>query len=673
MKDEEKTKSQKSSQVIIFGYPISICFIVVNEFCERFSYYGMRAVLVLYFRYFLRWDEDLATAIYHGFVALCYFTPILGAIIADSWLGKFKTIVYLSIVYTIGQLVMSISSIADLSDRTGDGYPDNLNLHIALSMIGLLLIALGTGGIKPCVSAFGGDQFEDHQEKQRTTFFSIFYLSINAGSLISTIVTPILRGQKCGHVAQACYPLAFGIPGALMAVALFVFIGGSPLYKKTSPQGNVVLKVVKCISFAIRNQFKHRSKEYPTRKHFMDWASDRYDEHLIFQIKMVLKVLFLYIPLPMFWALFDQQGSRWTLQAITMNGNFGGIDIQPDQMQTVNPILILILVPIVDTIVYPLIAKCKLNFTPLRRMTVGMFLAALAFIAAALVQIQIDKTLPKFSVGDQSQIKIVNLGTSTLNVTLDGPDKSYAVQPFEATDYITVPATIKEIIVHNGTVTSKFLSSLSKEDRYTFMVTGASNDDYALLNDITSKPEEGKNAIRFVTTLTNIDNITIGGFDVGHVSRLSASNYTLITKGTKTITFISNGVTCSLKSMEFGYGSSYTILINETCSSKDFKLHYIEDIAPNSVHMALQIPQYLLITSGEVIFSVTGLEFSYSQAPPNMKSVLQAGWLLTTAFGNIIVLIVAEASTIQEQNLSTSALNLPNDLSSMAICVNELH
>ncbi|XP_062904477.1 solute carrier family 15 member 1-like isoform X1 [Mobula hypostoma] len=649
MKDENKApKKQRSSTPNIFGYPISICFIVVNEFCERFSYYGMRAVLVLYFRYFLRWDEDLATAIYHGFVALCFLMPIFGAIIADSWLGKFKTIIYLSIVYTIGQVVIAISSIADLTDTTGDGQPDNLNLHIGLSMLGLLLIALGTGGIKPCVSAFGGDQFDDDQEKQRSKFFSIFYLSINAGSLISTIITPILREQKCGSVPQACYPLAFGVPGALMAVALIVFIGGSPLYKKSSPQGNIVLKVCKCIAFAIKNRFKHRSNQYPKRDHFMDWASDKYDEHLIAQIKMVLKVLFLYIPLPMFWALFDQQGSRWTLQAVTMNGNFGGIDIQPDQMQTVNPILILILVPVVDTIVYPLIAKCKLNFTPLRRMTVGMFLAAMAFVAAALVQVQIDKTLPKFPVGDQSQIKIVNVGKTAANVSLDYLSKSYLVEPSQATDYITVPAAdVKRVTVYFNNNGTKITTNLVNKTRNTLLVLDSSTYDW--LEDTNSKPEEGKNAIRFTTTLPHVENVTMGGVDFGNLDQLRVTNYTFFTEGKKTITFVTNGMKCSETSKDFGYGSSFTIVIDQACSSTNPKLNYFEEIEANSVHMALQIPQYLLITSGEVVFSVTGLEFSYSQAPPNMKSVLQAGWLLTNAFGNIIVLIVAEASTIQEQ------------------------
>uniref|UniRef100_A0A8C7I3D8 Solute carrier family 15 member 1 n=1 Tax=Oncorhynchus kisutch TaxID=8019 RepID=A0A8C7I3D8_ONCKI len=545
----------------VCGYPLSIFFIVVNEFCERFSYYGMRAVLVLYFRYFLRFDDDLATSIYHTFVALCYLTPILGAIVADSWLGKFKTIIYLSIVYAIGQVVMAVSAIHDITDTDRDGTPDNLTLHIVLSMVGLLLIALGTGGIKPCVAAFGGDQFQDHQAKQRSTFFSVFYLCINGGSLLSTIITPILRGQECGiHSQQKCYPLAFGVPAALMVVALVVFIIGSGMYHKTEPQGNIMLDVCKCIGFAIKNRFRHRSSSYPKRTHWMDWAEEKHEKLLIAQIKMVLKVLFLYIPLPMFWTLFDQKGSRWTLQATTMDGNFGSLILQPDQMQTVNPILILTLVPIMDSVVYPLIKKCGLNFTPLRRMTVGMFLAAMAFVAAALVQIQID------------------------------------------------------VSVYNTYIVWQFVSGLVK---------------YSLMLSWPCMPR-------------NRCSIT-------HKHGFPKHLFLLLSRATFTIT---NGANTCKYSREFGFGSSYTLLIpshfvwGPTCSES---ISGVEDIQPNSFHMGWQIPQYFLITCGEVVFSVTGLEFSYSQAPSNMKAVLQAGWLFTVAIGNFIVLIVAEIAQIEEQ------------------------
>uniref|UniRef100_A0A3P8Z868 Uncharacterized protein n=1 Tax=Esox lucius TaxID=8010 RepID=A0A3P8Z868_ESOLU len=575
-------KKGKSKEVC--GYPISIFFIVVNEFCERFSYYGMRAVLVLYFRYFLQFDDDLATSIYHTFVALCYLTPILGAIIADSWLGKFKTIIYLSIVYAIGQVVMAVSAVNDITDSDRNGTPDSLTFHITMSMLGLLLIALGTGGIKPCVAAFGGDQFQDHQAKQRGTFFSVFYLCINGGSLLSTIITPLLRAQECGiHSQQKCYPLAFGVPAALMVVSLVVFIAGSGMYHKTKPQGNIMLAVCKCIGFAISNRFKHRSSVHPKRTHWMDWAEERYDKLLIAQIKMVLKVLFLYIPLPMFWTLFDQKGSRWTLQATTMDGNFGIAILQPDQMQTVNPIFILTLVPIMDKIVYPLIKKCGLNFTPLRRMTVGMFLAAMAFVAAAVVQIQIDKTLPSFPSASQSQLKLLNMGSNTLMVKLSN---NYSIELQAA--------------------------------------------------------QVGRLEVQFVNGLAGTVNVSAGAHSFGSIGSSQASNYSFLSNGKATFT-ITNGVNTCEYSREFGFGSSYTLLIPSNF------MWGPTDIKPNSFHMGWQIPQYFLITCGEVVFSVTGLEFSYSQAPSNMKAVLQAGWLFTVAVGNFIVLIVAEIAQIEEQ------------------------
>ncbi|XP_016401446.1 LOW QUALITY PROTEIN: solute carrier family 15 member 2-like, partial [Sinocyclocheilus rhinocerous] len=155
-------KGQRSPKLCGTNYPVSIAFIAVNEFCERFSYYGMKAIMAPHGAHTLlhvsihclNWDKNLSTAVYHAFSSLCYFTPLLGAVIADSWLGKFKTIIYLSIVYyVIGHVVKSVGAIPDVGDST---------LHIVLSMLGLVLIAFGTGGIKPCVAAFGGDQFDEY-------------------------------------------------------------------------------------------------------------------------------------------------------------------------------------------------------------------------------------------------------------------------------------------------------------------------------------------------------------------------------------------------------------------------------------------------------------------------------------------------------------------------------
>ncbi|XP_076579539.1 solute carrier family 15 member 1b [Chaetodon auriga] len=642
-------RERKSKSMMIFGYPVSIFFIVVNEFCERFSYYGMRAVLVLYFTSFLKWGDDFATTIYHAFVALCYLTPILGAIVADSWLGKYRTIVYLSIVYTVGQGVLAVSSVNDITDSNRDGTPDNMDFHIALSMVGLILIALGTGGIKPCVAAFGGDQFEEHQEKQRSTFFSIFYLSINAGSLLSTLITPILKALECGiHSKQLCYPLAFGVPAILMLVALIVFIIGNSMYYKAAPQGNIIVKVCQCTWFALMNRFRHRSPAYPKRDHWMDWAEERYDKLLIAQVKMVLKVLFLYIPLPMFWALFDQQGSRWTLQATTMDGDFGAFIIQPEQMQIVNPVLILILVPIVDNLVYPLIAKCRLNFSPLKRMTVGMFLASLAFVAAALVQIEIDKTLPQFPSSTEGQAKFINMLNDVVDVKAG--NNSLTLHPYGAhNQYVTFDDSFTLTLQSNVSYDATIVDG----GRSTFVIfPDETIPMIKTFTDITSKPALGANAIRFLNGYNSTLNVTVDDLSFDYFGPRNMSEYVLVPQGNAHFIIKDDfGGECYYD-QKFDFGSSYTLIIMPNLTLVDncaLSIRPVMDMSRNSVNIAWLIPQYFLITAGEVVFSVTGLEFSYSQAPSNMKAVLQAGWLLTVAVGNIIVLIVAEAAKLPKQ------------------------
>lgn len=628
------------------NYPVSICFIVVNEFCERFSYYGMKAVLTLYFLSYLGWDNDLSTAVYHAFSSLCYFTPILGAIIADSWLGKFKTIIYLSIVYVIGHVVKSVGAIPTV----GDG-----NVHIALSMIGLIFIAFGTGGIKPCVAAFGGDQFEEEHVKERQKFFSVFYMSINAGSLLSTIITPMLRSDvQC--FGGDCYALAFGVPAALMVVALVVFIGGSGLYKRNPPQGNVLLEVCKCIGYAIKNRWR-RSKYESKRTHWLDWADDKYSKRLIQEIKMVLRVLVLYIPLPMFWALFDQQGSRWTLQATRMNLAFGpAFSIEPDQIQMLNPLLILIFVPIFDLIIYPLVGCCKISVTPLRKMATGMVFAALAFGAATLVEINVVKTVVNPAPAETALLQVLNVAGSDITVKVSNSDLfPEPISPLkDPVEYVTVPlqASSGQLtfqIVSNGN--SFECDHMFNESTANSLIVYPEADRLSckLVKDHVEKNSDGNPLLRFLNTFP--ENVTVsmtGGlfnippnFTMSQNETVKRREYPAVS-----VCLVTSNVSSEVSLGLLDFGAAYTFVLSQ--GDDQVVVTRMEDVSANNVHVAWQLPQYVLITAGEVMFSITGLEFSYSQSPANMKSVLQAGWLLTVAFGNVIVLIVAEGAGLEQ-------------------------
>uniref|UniRef100_A0A0M3ICN9 Solute carrier family 15 (Oligopeptide transporter), member 1 n=1 Tax=Ascaris lumbricoides TaxID=6252 RepID=A0A0M3ICN9_ASCLU len=277
----------KSFVAMMKRWPKATFCIIGNEFCERFSFVGMRAVLTLYVMNIMAFSDNNATVLFHSFIVLCYTTPLFGSILADGYIGKFCHL------WAAGEMLRY------------------------LDIIALVVIGIGTGGIKPCVCAFGGDQFNPNHLRMISIFFSVFYFTINAGSTISTLVTPMLRTVPCNG-SDSCYPLAFGIPAGLMVLATLIFASGSVFYKKIPPKENVMARVCSTIG-----------------KRFVE------------DVKSLFRVIIVFLPVPFFWSLYDQQGSRWIIQAVAMNSRItGSFTVLPDQMITLNAILILIFIPI---------------------------------------------------------------------------------------------------------------------------------------------------------------------------------------------------------------------------------------------------------------------------------------------------------------------------------------
>ncbi|XP_078620512.1 solute carrier family 15 member 2-like isoform X1 [Branchiostoma floridae x Branchiostoma japonicum] len=653
------------------GFPKCIGFIVGNEFCERFSFYGMKAILTIYLLEALLFDDSTSTAIYHAFTFGCYFTPILGAIMADSWLGKYWTIVSVSMVYCLGHLIMS------LSDLVGPHpYPflgPSPSGKIPGAMIGLVLIALGTGGIKPCVSAFGGDQFKDGQTKQVQMFFSIFYFAINAGSLISTLVTPLLRDDVQCYGAD-CFPLAFGVPAILMVVATILFIVGTPFYKRNPPQGNVVVLVSKAIGNAVKNRWNREEGEQ--REHWMDYCdTTKYEKKLVRDIKFMLHVLYMYIPLPVFWALFDQQGSRWTLQAYRMNYDLGPLGkMKPDQIQFVNPALILILIPIFEGVIYPILDKCKIPNRPLQRMCAGMTFAAGAFVVAGFIQIALQNTYPQPPASGYSGLRVINMADCELTATFDHPFTGDNPPAFDAIAYkgeqklYNVPMGNHTIdFTCNGkTPLNNYPVDMGDQEFNTVIITDNNGSLHAPTQYHTDwdKPDKADPKMRVIFMLdpdTIGNNVTVRienkavPTQVNHdfdAEMETATEYVVKEPGDFNVRlqFVNNTKADQdelVGTFSTEHGGGYTVVVYN--DGTDNMVESYIDAEPSSMSILYQIPQYFIITTGEVLFSVTGLDFSYSQAPKSMKSVLQAAWLLTVAFGNVIVLIVAEARLIEDQ------------------------
>ena len=212
-------------------FPPQTKYIVGNEACERFSFYGMKSILILYMVNALAMSESAAVEVAHLFTALIYVLPLLGAWIADRFLGRYKTILYVSLFYCLGHGVLAT---ADLTQ--------SIEIKRYILLTGLFIIALGAGGIKPCVSAFVGDQVGGFDSKTMTRVYAAFYWAINFGSFFSFLVIPWVH-KNWG------YSWAFAIPGIFMALATFVFWCGRKQYLHKAPAQPEFLPALLCRIF----------------------------------------------------------------------------------------------------------------------------------------------------------------------------------------------------------------------------------------------------------------------------------------------------------------------------------------------------------------------------------------------------------------------------------------
>ena len=326
-------------------FPRGVPFIIGNELAERFSFYGMKGILVIFMTtYLLGADGELETmnreeamSVYHLFAMSAYFFPMIGALISDIFLGKYRTILWLSLLYCVGHGSLALMDIA----------PHTMGLGMKPFLFaGLVLIACGSGAIKPCVSAHVGDQFGTGNKHMLTKIFNWFYFSINIGAASSMILTPIFL-----EVAGPW--LAFGVPGVLMAIATFLFWMGRHVFVHVPAAG---------LEAFMEETFSADGK------------------------RAILNLIPLFlIFVPVFWAIFDQTGSSWVLQTEQMNRNFLGRDWLPSQVQAVNPILILIGIPIFTYVVYPMGDKVW-KLTPLRKIGIGFVITAGAFALSAIIE-----------------------------------------------------------------------------------------------------------------------------------------------------------------------------------------------------------------------------------------------------------------------------------------------
>ncbi len=389
-------------------FPAQLPYIIGNEGCERFSFYGMRNILTpfLVTSLLLHLPEAdrgaAAKDVFHIFVIGVYFFPLLGGWIADRILGKYRTILWFSLLYCLGQACLALF----VDDRVG-------------FYTGLALVALGSGGIKPLVASFMGDQFDQSNKALAKVAFDAFYWIINFGSLFASLLMPWFLREYGGAVA-------FGIPGVLMFVATVVFWAGRKRYVDVPPPPRDPHSFLNVARSALLARVPGRSRPglalavaglalglagfvFVPQIGFVSaacvaivlgiacggggtWlqlerARGLHPDAAVDGVRAVLRILIVFALTTPFWSLFDQKASTWVLQA-------GGMTkpdwFEPAQMQALNPLLVMLLIPFNNLVLYPALRRMGYEPSALRRMTTGIAFSGLAWIAAGALQLAMD-------------------------------------------------------------------------------------------------------------------------------------------------------------------------------------------------------------------------------------------------------------------------------------------
>ncbi|XP_023221406.1 solute carrier family 15 member 1-like [Centruroides sculpturatus] len=348
------------------------------------------------------------------------------------------------------------------------------------------------------------------------------------------------------------------------------------------------------MKFKLRNKIR--------KKHWLDYADDKYEKCVISDVKDLISDLFLLLPLPVFWSLFFQMGSSWTLQANKMNQNVLGFDIKPDQMQALDPIMFIIFTPIFDYLLYPALSKVNLLTKPLHRMVIGGLFASMAFIIAGFLQLSIESNL-----SSHIHLKIINESPCEISLKVQSLSSNITFQVDNN--------SITETDVQNLHLSSLHLTSCKISKPFIYFINMETNEtlDLPEYNNTFSLETVGRNrTVLYLKQWNGIENLR---------------NIKFITE---------NGI---------NYEVEITIHSNSNLSLSFTKVN-----SQISFSILLQVPQYFLMSIGEIMFSVTGASYFYCQAPKSMKSVIQALWMLTPTCGNLLVMIITEIKIFGKQS-----------------------
>ncbi|XP_064595615.1 solute carrier family 15 member 4-like isoform X2 [Liolophura sinensis] len=318
----------------------------------------------------------------------CYLVPVIGGFIADSIAGKFNVIYGSGLIYVLGTFLL-VASAVDYRSWLGldaDGLAYNLSQYARSGyfLTGLFLVALGTGGIKANVGPYGAEQAEGLGENAVQTFFNWFYFFINTGSFIAYSAVAYIQ-------QNISFAYGFLVPLISMILAIIFLLIGRRLYKNTPIQGSLLSTAFKVIIEGCKRRDAEDTKSLLDRAKRSHGGS--FADATVEGIKSLGGVIPVFLTIVMYWAIYSQMSSTFFLQSVRMDVRIGSLVTPAAALNLFNVVIILILIPFLDIIVYPCLARVGRKPSLLQRIGFGMILAALSVITAGILEIYRKKDI----------------------------------------------------------------------------------------------------------------------------------------------------------------------------------------------------------------------------------------------------------------------------------------
>lgn len=381
-----------------FGHPRGLAPLFFAEMWERFSFYGMRALLTLYLVQHFLYSDGQATLIYGAYASLNYAMPVIGGVIADRYLGNRKAVMLGAILLVCGHIGMAFEG---APAQVIDGVVVRQSPYDQIMFLSLAFIIVGVGFLKSNISTMVGKLYADKDDPRRDPGYTIFYMGVNLGSFFSTIA--------CGTLGQLYgWAYGFGLAGIGMIAGLIVFARGTKWYRNSEPPNPQQLSARTAVGLS-REWLIYVGAVLAVLVNWQLVQMHGVVGGLLLAISgavllaliwfsltqctkierdRMIVVLVLTVLSVVFWTLFEQAGTSLTLFADRNSDRsfFGLFTIPSSVVQVFNPMFIVLLAPVFSWGWVKLAQKGLEPSTPLKFalaiLQVGLGFGALVFGAS---------------------------------------------------------------------------------------------------------------------------------------------------------------------------------------------------------------------------------------------------------------------------------------------------